>query len=108
MLWFGKKNREITAFARSLAEEIFSNLPPNLIEKQTDKKDKKGAQQAKKRFQSVLDDTVSHAKQFKQQNKLKVYGKAKFHLELTSRLKSLGYDAKLADEINRYIMVRTP
>ena len=108
MLWFGRKNREITAFARSLAEEIFSNLPPVLIEKQNDQKDKKGARQAKQRFQTVLDDTVSHTRQFKQHNRLKVYGKAKFHLELTNRLKSLGYDAELADKINRYIMVRTP
>ena len=34
MLRFGKKNKEITAYARFLAEEFFSNLPPNLIEKQ--------------------------------------------------------------------------
>jgi hypothetical protein len=108
MLRFGKKNKEITAYARFLAEEFFSNLPPNLIEKQHDGQDKKGARAAKRRFETVLDDTVSHAKQFKEQKNLKVYGKAKFHLEFTARLKSLGYDPELADEINRSIMVRTP
>ncbi len=108
MLWFGKKNRVITAFARSLAEEFYSNLPPNIIEKQYDKKDKKGARKAQQRFQTAIDDTVSHVKQFKQQHKLKVYGKAKFHLEFTNRLKALGYDAKLAEEINHTVMVRTP
>ncbi|MBI5041827.1 MAG: hypothetical protein HZB57_11715 [Gammaproteobacteria bacterium] len=108
MFWFGKKNKEITAFARFLAEEFFSNLPPNLIEKQNDKTDQKGARSAKQRFESALDDIVSHAKQFKQQKNLKVYGKAKFHLEFAARLKSLGYDAKLVNEINHAVMVRSP
>jgi hypothetical protein len=106
MLWFGRKNKEIVAFAKSLADEFFENVPPALIEKQYDKKDQKGAKKAKRRYLASLDDTIEAIVRFKQQNKLKVYGKAKLYLEFTNRLKSLGYEQHLADKVQETIVLR--
>lgn len=106
MLWFGRKNREIVAFAQSLADEFFKNVPPAMIEKRHDKKDQKGAKKAERRYLASLDDTIEAIVRFKQQKKLKVYGKAKLYLEFTNRLKSLGYEQHLADKVQETIVLR--
>ncbi|MCG7867903.1 MAG: hypothetical protein JAZ17_20815 [Candidatus Thiodiazotropha endolucinida] len=108
MLFFFKKNKLIKKFARSTAEELFSNLPPAILEKQYDKKNKKMARKANKAFQGVLDDAVFSVAQFKSVNKLGVYGKAKFHLEFVERLKELGYSDQIAEAINEDILIKTP
>jgi hydrogenase maturation factor HypF (carbamoyltransferase family) len=108
MLFFFKKNKLIKRFARSTAEELYSNLPPSMLEKQYDKKNKKMARKAHKTLQDVLDDTVLSIAQFKSVNKLGIYGKAKFHLEFVERLKELGYSDQIAEAINEEILIKTP
>lgn len=108
MLWFFKKNKVIKKFAATTAEELFSNLPPKLLEKKYDKKNKKAAANAKRAYKEILDDTILRVAQFKSVNKLGVYGKAKFHLEFSERLKDLGYSDQLAEAINQEILIKTP
>jgi hypothetical protein len=46
--------------------------------------------------------------QFKATEKPGIYGKAKIHQNFAARLKELGYPHDLADEINSYILTKTP
>ena len=107
MLWFGKKNKVISAFAKTMAQEFFSNFPPTFIAELKDQ-NKKTAQKAKRQYERVMSDIVKNVIQFKKTNNLKVYGKAKFHLEFSSHLNALGYEELIAKEISNEIMIKSP
>lgn len=104
MLLFWKKNREIDNFANILADELYSQLPPKLIQNQKGTSGKKLAL----RFDKELQRIVSRLQDFKAIHKLGVYGKARFHLTFKERLRSHGYPEELAREINEYLLVKVP
>ncbi len=104
MFWFGKKKRLLVEFANKSAEELFSTVPPALVEKHMGGKSK----QATKTFQAGVDNVLMRFAQFKAAEKPGVYGKAKAHQIFAQRLKELGYPDDVADEINSYILTKTP
>ncbi|MGV6826297.1 MAG: hypothetical protein ACWA5Q_04925 [bacterium] len=107
MLWFGNKNKEIGIFAKNIAQEFFSHFPPSMFE-DMEGADKKAAQKAKKQYERVMGDVVQHMIKFKSDHKLKVYGKAKLHLEFTNYLAELGYKQEYCAKVNEEIMVKSP
>jgi hypothetical protein len=104
MLFFWRKNRLIDGFAHTLADELYSQIPPQMLEKTDKKADKKVG----RRFDKELQNIVIRLQDFKAIHKLGVYGKARFHLTFMERLRSHGYPESLAKEINEYLLVNVP
>ena len=104
MLLFWRKNREIDGFANFLADELYSQLPPHMLEKQEKTADKKFT----RRFDKELNNIVTRLQDFKAIHKLGVYGKARFHLSFAERLRSHGYPESLTKEINEYLLINVP
>lgn len=104
MFLFGKKNKLLKNFSRVTADTLYSNAPPPLVEKHRTGKDRK----ATKQFQAAVEDSLMRVAQFKATEKPGIYGKAKLHFVFAERLKELGYPPEIADEINTYIMTKTP
>lgn len=104
MLLFWRRNKEIDRFANILADELYTHLPPQMLEKQKKTSDKKLV----RRFDKELQNIVTRLHTFKTVNKLGVYGKARFHLTFLDRLRSHGYPEELAKELNDYLLVKVP
>ena len=104
MFLFGKKKRMLIEFADQRAEELFSTVPPALIKKHLGGKTKK----ATKQFNAGVEKTLVQFARFKAAEKPGIYGKAKIHQIFAARLKELGYPEEIADEINEYILTKTP
>jgi hypothetical protein len=106
-LFFWKKNRQIDAFAHNLANDLYSTVQPDAAlayaTQSASKSKKSDAKTARK-----LDDLIMQVKQFRLDNSVGVYGKARLHLKFMERLKELGYQDKVAEKINEVIMLRTP
>ncbi|NEX16511.1 MAG: hypothetical protein C1943_07765 [Halochromatium sp.] len=104
MFIFGKKKKILIAFAAQTADTLFSQAPPALVEKHRLEKSK----QATKQFHASVEDALMRVAQFKASEKPGIYGKAKLHLVFANRLKELGYPDEVANEINAYILTKTP
>lgn len=110
---FWKKNRKIDQVAQELADEFFSQVQPDLAQSFfTDAEDgaagKGAGRKSKSRTGAVLaqlDRTVGRLRLVKEELKLGVYGKARFHMQFMSRLEDLGYSKDLAEQVNRHLMM---
>lgn len=118
---FWKKNRLIEEFAHTQADEFYSlvQIPAAtaLIEQQGQEASAGGARKrkGKKAKEDVRDPAVrqfqlllDRFEKFRGDNRLGVYGKARFHMKFKARLIELGYPEPLAGEIDRALMLHTP
>ena len=104
-LFFWKKNKVIDEFATKVADEFYSRVLPNHAVKYFDgKTDKKKS----KEIESLLNTLVRDVNQFRDQESLGIYGKARLHLTFMERLKELGYNETTSKEINKVVMVVSP
>lgn len=104
MLFFWRKNKEIDNFANTLADEIYSQLPPAMLENENKGKAKKLA----RRIDNELHSSVIQLREFKDTFKLGVYGKARFHMTFMERLKKHGYPDNIIKELNEYLLLNVP
>jgi hypothetical protein len=104
MFMFGEKKRMLIEFANQLADELYSRVPPNVVDQHMSGKSKS----ASKKFNDAMDDSVMRVAQFKTNHHPGIYGKAKLHQVFADRLRELGYPNELANEINQYILIKTP
>lgn len=104
MLLFWRKNKEIDRFAIILADELFSQFPPQMLENSGKTSEKKILH----RFDKELRNIVMRLRDYKAINKLGVYGKARFHLSFMERLRYHGYPESLIKEVNEHILVKVP
>lgn len=114
-LFFWRKNKLIDEFAFQLADELFSTIHPtvalNYFDAQSgDSKNsnKKKDEQVHQKIIRALNNVIIKIQQFRELNKLGIYGKARLHLTFTERLKDLGYEAAVAEQINKLILLQTP
>lgn len=110
---FWKKNRVIDEFAHRQANDFFSQVQPEAAQAFLDFEEtanaggkKRGGEHHLPRKQ--LEQSINRFAQFKLDNSLGIYGKARFHMKFRSRLVELGYPENLADEIDRVLMLNTP
>ena len=104
MFWYGSKKRLLIEFANQVAEDLCKRVPPEMVKEHRAGKSKK----ATKKFHAGVEKALVRIAQFKATEKPGVYGKAKMHQVFTLRLKELGYPYDTADEINNYILNKTP
>lgn len=104
MLLFWRKNREIDNFAIMLADEIYSQLPLQMLENQN----KTALKKLSRRLDKELHNAVTQLQNFKVMHKLGVYGKARFHLTFRERLRSHAYPESLVKEINEHLLIKVP
>ena len=91
-------NKEVTAFAKSLAESLSKRYPPAL-----DVNPEKRV--SENRLTKVLEDTLQQAMEFQQKHRLGLIGKAKLGNEFRWELKEMGYTDKFIDVATEGLMV---
>ena len=112
-IFFWRKNKIIDNFSVKLADEVFSNLPPQQIAEFTSElksagNQKKAEKKMNRKMQSVIESAVSQFSEFIRAESLGVYGKARLHMQFMARLQELGYEKELAEKINQDIMLKIP
>lgn len=111
-LFFWKKNQLVDQFAKTLADELFSYLPPAAVESYfataADRAVNKLPAAQIKDLERRIKDAVLKVQYFKGQQSLGVYRKARLHLVFTERLEELGFSKTAAQEINKIILLQTP
>lgn len=108
-MFFGKKNQKIDGFAQNMADDLYSQLPPenaHLYVFEADSSEKI-SQKIKNDAIRKMNEKIVLFQQFKKANKLGLYGKARLHMKFTERLKELGYAESVAEELNKAIMLRS-
>ena len=106
-IFFWRKNKQIDLFASATANDFFSRVQPEVAQEYFEKKSGK-ADKSAKTMERTIRDITGKVQQFRKANSLGVYGKARFHLNFTERLKELGYDNDLAKKVNEIILLKTP
>lgn len=104
MLFFWRKNKEIDRFAISLADELYSQIPPSMLEAVATKANKKFA----RHWEKEINATIVRLRDYKALHSLGVYGKARLHLTFMERLRSHGYAEDIIKELNDFLLVKTP
>ena len=106
-LFFWKNNKLIDDFANNIANELFSEVQPGMIDSYTRKSgnDKKSRKQNKE-VEKRLMNTARQIKQFCSAHSLRAYGKARVLMKFSARLEELGYDASLTKQINEVLMTK--
>jgi hypothetical protein len=108
-LFFWRKNKTIDVFANALADEFYSAVQPETARDYLEgNSGQKKPDKSRKQIDRRLEDVIARIQQFRQLQSLGVYGKARFHLKFTERLKELGYDAKVAGRLNEILLLKTP
>ena len=105
-LFFWKKNNVIDQFANDLANELYSDIQPQLMAEYFSGEESSGVKQFGKRVQNRLGVVVKVIQQFRLTHSLGVYGKARLQLKLNERLQELGYEKDVIDKLNRMILLR--
>jgi hypothetical protein len=104
-LLFWKNDRKIDLFASALAEELYSQVQPEVAQAHF----KGAAHKSKKKQLKVeqkLAGTVYQMKKFIDTNSLGVYGKARLQKGFSDRLLELGYDADVTRNLVEMVLLR--
>ena len=104
-LFFWKDNKKIDAFAFALAEDLFSQVQPDVVVQHftgagLDNKKKK--RKIEERFQAL----VQQMHEFNLTNSLGIYGKARMQKTFSDRLLELGYDDAVTHKLVEAIVLR--
>lgn len=110
-----QKNKNIDRFATLLADEFYSRIQPDVASEHFNKdqklKNKKSLKAAKNSTQNVnnaVTNVILGFKNFRESQKLGIYGKARFHMKFMERLTELGYHQDVAKKLNEEILLKTP
>lgn len=104
MLFFWRKNKLVDNFAIKLADELYSQVPADVLQAVSGGKEKKLV----RRWEQEVQATVIRLRDFKASHQLGVYGKARLHLTFMERLRSHGYAEDVIKELNDFLLVKTP
>jgi hypothetical protein len=90
--------RKLNEFARSLAQDIAKRYPPAIA-------NNPAQVVSQKRLNRILEEAFTHAAEFRRENRLGWFKKAKLGNEFRWELKELGYDGKFVDEATKDLML---
>lgn len=105
-LLFWRKTKEIDAFARAAADELYSHVQPGAAKAFLQGESKK----VKKHYQveRKIAGIVGEFRRFSQSNSLGVYGKARLQQQFNYRLQELGYEQAVTNRLVEIILVANP
>lgn len=104
-LFFWKNNSKIDAFAFALAEDLFSQVQPEVAVQHFSgmaHDNKKKQRKLEQRFQALM----GQMHEFSETNSLGVYGKARLQKTFGDRLLELGYDDAVTHRLVETIVLR--
>ena len=96
-------NKEIDAFSRSLAQEVGTRFPVGMERKINDKKDRK----TKRNLARTLQSVYTKAHEFRQAQRLGVYGKARLGNTFKWELREMGYEPDFVEEATKGLIIET-
>lgn len=102
---FWKDNKKIDVFATALAEDLFSNVQPDVAQQHflgSGQKNKK----KQRKTELKLSALISQMQQFSATNSLGIYGKARLQKTFSDRLLELGYDVAVTNKLAETILTR--
>lgn len=106
-LFFWKDNKAIDAFARSVAEDLYSHVRPDVAKRHLLGGAKKAGKQERKTEQKLA-DALRQMQSFAENKSLGIYGKARLQMKFNERLVELGYDADAVDRLAESMLLRSP
>jgi len=104
MFFFWRINKIIDEFATSLADELYSQVTPEMLESANKKKEKK----ISKQWNKQVDTIILKIMEFKHTHGLGIYRKARLHQTFMNRLEIHGFSKKLVKELNEHLLLKTP
>lgn len=91
-------SKDVDQFAKTLAQNLAKRYPPAL--------DKGGERKiSQKRLTAILEDTFNRAMEFKRQNKLGVYKKARLGNTFRWELQEMGFSEKFVETATEGLIV---
>lgn len=97
-LFFWKNNKAIDAFAKTVAEDLFSHVRPDVAKRHILGAAKKAKKQDR-RIEHKFADVTQQLARFAETQSLGIYGKARLQMKFNERLNELGYDADVVDRL---------
>ena len=94
-------NKHIDAFSRSLVEELSERFPVGMEFKINDGKDKKAA----KHLARALQGAYSKARDYRQTQRLGIYGKARLGNAFKWELREMGYDVDFVEQATKGLII---
>lgn len=97
-LFGSASGKDVDTFAKALAQEVAKRYPPALD---------KGSERkiSQKRLTTILEDTFNRAAEFRKQNKLGVYKKARLGNTFRWELQDMGYSEKFVEVATEGLVV---
>jgi len=105
-IFFWKNNKVIDELAASLAEDLYNTVNPKSFDKFF--ADEKANKKLDKNVKRAIGNVIVRIKDYRKDNKMGVYAKARFHLKFKNRLYELGYSDDVVEDVDKLIMVETP
>lgn len=118
-LFFWKDNYRIDSFAKQLADDFCNQVQPDaisvyfagseaVVSVAKNKGDKGGATKKAAGVERCVNEVALKLAQFKAQERLGVYGKARIHMGFMARLGELGFDEGSVQQLNRTLLLKAP
>ena len=104
MFFFWRINKQIDEFASSLADELYSQITPDMLKTANKKADKKISKQWEKQINNI----IFRINEYKHTHKMGIYRKARFHQTFMARLEVHGFSSNLIKELNEHLLLKTP
>ena len=105
-LFFWKKTKEIDAFARAVADDLYSHVQPDAARAFLEgelKKIKKHHQ-----VERQLSGVIAEFRRFTQAKSLGIYGKARLQQTFDERLRELGYEPAVTKRLVEIMLLSNP
>jgi hypothetical protein len=105
-LSFWKKTKEIDAFARAVADDLYSHVQPDAARAFLQgelKKIKKHHQ-----VERQLGDVIAEFRRFTHAKSLGIYGKARLQQTFDERLRELGYEPAVTKRLVEIMLLANP
>lgn len=105
-IFFWKDNKSIDVFASALADELYSNVHPDVARRHAEGKLAK-EKKKKAKVEQWLESVINESQKFVKANSLGIYGKARLQKQFSDRLLELGYDEETTRRIVEAMLFRS-
>ncbi len=104
-MFFWRKNRTIDAVAFEVADEIYSQVPPEMLLASAQGPGRKPDKKLDRKLARAQQASARRLREFIQVQELGVYGKARINLKVIERLREHGYGEDFIDQVKDYLLL---